>query len=120
MAAPNSTTAKLSVLVSPATKRGLEKEARARNTTVGAIVPERLAGTPDEDEQAFMEALVALGDRARAVVARIDEGWKASQRQRAEWPQTAARVRAEALAKLTDRDREALVGIVVAPSVAQP
>lgn len=68
-----SATSRLSVLVTPNAKRKLEAEARARKITVGDLVRRKIDGERDEDEQAFIQALAQLGERAMLAVRRTDE-----------------------------------------------
>lgn len=113
----NATTAKLSVLVTPATKRKLESEARARKVTVGELVRQRLSGEPDGDEQAFLEALVDLGKRAESVIAKLDAANQAEQDERRRWPAREADIRKQTRAALTKADRAALARLL-APTPA--
>lgn len=109
-------TAKLSVLVPPATKRNLEAEARTKKTTVGALVRQRLSGETDGDEQAFMEALATLGERARAVITKLDVAHESMQRELAERPAREAEIRKTAIANLTSAHRRALMKIFAPPA----
>lgn len=101
-------TAKLSVLVTPATKRALEVEARAKKTTVGELVRQRLTGEPDGDEQAFMEALVDLGKRADVLAVRMDATHAAIEMDHREWPAREAEIRRRTLAGITEAEGVAL------------
>lgn len=107
----SATTAKLSVLVTPATKRKLESEARARKVTVGELVRQRLSGEPDGDERAFLDALVDLGKRAESVIAKLDVEYQAEQDARSQWPAREAEIRKRTRAVLTRADRAALASI---------
>ena len=109
--AANATTAKLSVLVTPATKRKLESEARAKKVTVGELVRQRLSGEPDGDEQAFLDALVDLGKRAKSVIAKLDADYQVEQDARSRWPEREAEIRKHTRATLTKADRVALASI---------
>lgn len=102
------TTAKLSVLVTPATKRELEAEARAKRVTVGELVRQRISGEPGGDEQAFFEALAALGKRAKSIIDKMDTRYAATQAERARWPEREAEIRQRVLTGLTESDRVVL------------
>ena len=56
--------AKLTVLVSAATKRALEAEAKAKTVPVSEVVRQRLSGDPDHYERAFVEGFVDIAKRA--------------------------------------------------------
>lgn len=105
---PTTASAKLSVLVTPATKRRLQAEAEARKLTVGELVRQCLSGEPDPDERQFMEALVTLGQRAAALGAKLDATNAAIDRDRADWPKREAEIRRRTLAALSAQEREAL------------
>jgi hypothetical protein len=110
-------TVKLSVLVTPATKRRLETEAREKQTTVGQLVRQRLSGEPDGDEQAFLAALAELGKRAQTVMTRIDATHAALQQERAGWPAREREIQRATLATLTGADHTALAQMLAPEAV---
>ena len=110
----NADTAKLSILVTPATKRRLEAEAQAKKTSVGDLVRRRLSGELDGEEQLFMDALAALGRRANAVTAELDATRAELEREGATWAERDAEIRRATLAELTDRDRAAAAALFTA------
>jgi len=121
MNASTATTAKLSVLVAPEVKRRLEAEARARKTTVGDLVRRRLDGEPEGEERLFMEALIDLGRRAKAVIAAVDATRAELERDGAAWATREAEIRKRTLAGLTEQDRATLAAALrLTPAGARP
>lgn len=111
--------AKLTVLVTPATKRRLEAEARARKTTVGDLVRRRLDGEPEGEERLFVAALADLGRRSAAMIAELDATRAALEQDGATWAEREAEIRRTTLAGLTDADRTALAVLIPARHDAQ-
>ena len=105
------TTARLSIMVTPAVKRRLEAEAQAKKTTVGDLVRRRIDGEPDGEEQLFMDALAALGRRAMAVTAELDATRAALEHDNATWAAREVEIRTVTLAGLTDRDRAGVAAL---------
>lgn len=64
--------ARLVVLIDPEQKRKLEAAAKDENVSVAEIARRRISGEGDANEQAFMEALVDLGQRAEDASRRFD------------------------------------------------
>ena len=102
------TTARLSIMVTPAVKRRLEAEAQAKKTTVGDLVRRRLDGEPNGEEQLFMDALADLGQRAKSVTAELNATRAALEHDNATWAAREVEIRTATLAGLTDRDRAVL------------
>ncbi|MGH8111889.1 MAG: hypothetical protein ACREPF_07085 [Rhodanobacteraceae bacterium] len=115
--ATHAATAKLSILVTPAVKRRLEGEARAKKTTVGDLVRRRLDGEPSEEERLFLEALADWGKHAEAVLSRVDATHAKLARERAAWSKREAAIRKATLAGLDERDRAALAALL--PAIPQ-
>jgi hypothetical protein len=110
------TTAKLSIMVTPAVKHRLEAEARAKKMTVGELVRRRIDGEYDSEERLFMNALADLGQRAQAVIADMDAEHASLARERDSWPAREKQLRKQALANLTPAETH---NVAVALNVAE-
>lgn len=105
-------TAKLSVMVTPAVKAQLEREAAARKTTVGELVRRRIDGDFGNDTKSLVEALHDLAKRAESVFARVDAVHAEVERAGLDYEQRIAAIRRHAAATLDDDARTALGGFL--------
>lgn len=97
----NTLCAKLTVLVTTATKHRLRAEAREKKMSVGDLVRRRLDGELDSEERLFLGLLAECGRHAKSVLERVDATCDELQRDRATWPAREADIRRATLDELT-------------------